>query len=210
MNSLLSESLADHGVPNKPIRNSSADHPRILFVVTDGDDGGAQSHVSTLIERLSAEYHLFLCAGSDGKLLRHARSLGVQTRVLKHLLRPIKPIQDLRAILELLQIGTRHKARCDPRAHRQGRPGRAGGGLALPDADRIYSPRLGVLKPSFRVSAAAGLADGARDADLRSPCNHRVAQRVYPRNFGQGLRARVVTLHSERAAGQEGTCPPWT
>lgn len=55
----------------------SSEHVRLLYLITSGDIGGAQSHVLHCCERLSAEFEIALVAGSDGHLTERVRTLGL-------------------------------------------------------------------------------------------------------------------------------------
>ena len=77
---------------------------RIIQVITLGHElYGAQRHVIDLCESLIEDGHeVFLMTGSSGKMVSQARSLGLQTIQLRHLVRSINPYHDLLGIIELV------------------------------------------------------------------------------------------------------------
>ncbi len=89
---------------------------RVLFVITQSEFGGAQRFVQTLIPHLdSSKYELLVAAGpktgikkqetrNKYPLLEELEEQGFKVVRLKHLQREIRPIEDLRACLELKRL----------------------------------------------------------------------------------------------------------
>ena len=76
---------------------------RIAYVITRSDDlGGAQIHVRDLASALKESGHdVVVLAGGGGVLARQLEERGVRVVTLRHMARPIRPLQDLRALREL-------------------------------------------------------------------------------------------------------------
>jgi glycosyltransferase involved in cell wall biosynthesis len=79
---------------------------RIAFVITRADDlGGAQIHVRDLSTALRAAGHEpVVLAGAEGVLAQELRGRGVPFHALRHLTRPIRPLNDLRAVWEIRRV----------------------------------------------------------------------------------------------------------
>jgi glycosyltransferase involved in cell wall biosynthesis len=77
---------------------------KVLYVITRAEHGGAQVHVRDLFAMLKGEVEPVVATGEDGFLCDEARRAGVRVHRLKHLVRPIRPWTDLRAIAELAGI----------------------------------------------------------------------------------------------------------
>jgi glycosyltransferase involved in cell wall biosynthesis len=75
----------------------------IVFIVTRGDSiGGAQIHVKDLAFRLAAEgAAVTVITGSEGDMTRLLAEGGVPFRIAVNLVRPMNPVKDLRAVLEI-------------------------------------------------------------------------------------------------------------
>ena len=77
---------------------------KVLYVITRAEHGGAQVHVRDLFAGLKSEVEPVIATGEDGFLCDEARNAGVRVHRMKHLVRPIRPWTDLRAIAELSAI----------------------------------------------------------------------------------------------------------
>ena len=80
--------------------------PKILYLVTQSEWGGAQRYVFDLASSLRADFEVAVAAGAprDGALFKALETKGVPTIKLKNLVREIKPISDLRAFLEIRNL----------------------------------------------------------------------------------------------------------
>lgn len=80
-------------------------NPKILFLVTSSAWGGAERYVARLAEAASAEFDVAVAAGHSetGELFK-ALEGKVRTFELAHLVHPIAPIRDLRAMGEVEEI----------------------------------------------------------------------------------------------------------
>jgi glycosyltransferase involved in cell wall biosynthesis len=76
---------------------------KILYLITKGERGGAQSHVWTLMERQRFAKPI-LALGADGFLGDQARNAGVPVHFIPHLVHPIQPVCDLQATFELIRL----------------------------------------------------------------------------------------------------------
>ena len=80
--------------------------PRILYVITKSELGGAQSHVADLIEGLAASarfkggLELHVAASVEGPLTERARAVGAGVHLLPRLQRSVNPVVDLAAVRE--------------------------------------------------------------------------------------------------------------
>jgi glycosyltransferase involved in cell wall biosynthesis len=77
---------------------------KILYLITRAERGGAQVHVLDLIRGLHRHCEIEVAAGEDGFLLQEARSLGVVGHVLPHLVHPVSPANDIRALREIVGL----------------------------------------------------------------------------------------------------------
>jgi glycosyltransferase involved in cell wall biosynthesis len=65
--------------------------------------GGAQVHVADLLRGFSGKHEIALGAGTDGYLCDVARELGIPFFPIPHLVHPMKPWKDARAVHEVLR-----------------------------------------------------------------------------------------------------------
>ncbi len=71
---------------------------KILYIITQGDGGGAQKYVLSLAKHFNGA----IAAGDEaGELFKQAGALGLQTFRLKHLKRAINPWHDILAVWEI-------------------------------------------------------------------------------------------------------------
>ncbi len=76
---------------------------KIAYIVTRADPiGGAQIHVRDLAAAMRNRGHsVVVLVGGSGPFLDDLRAHGIETIVLRHLVVPIRPLQDIRAFREL-------------------------------------------------------------------------------------------------------------
>ena len=77
--------------------------PRVLYVITKGEPGGAQTHVLDLLTTGPAGEKA-LVTGSGGPLLDRAGQAGIYTRLVRSLVPEISPLADFTAIHELRSV----------------------------------------------------------------------------------------------------------
>lgn len=79
--------------------------PRVLLVITQSELGGAQLYVLKVARDLTRRgASVVIVCGQDGPLVSAARADGIDVRVLPYLVRPIRPMTDLRAIVHLWRL----------------------------------------------------------------------------------------------------------
>jgi glycosyltransferase involved in cell wall biosynthesis len=83
--------------------------PRVLIVITLAEVGGAQTYVAQLLPALAARYDVAVAAGGSGPLRDTAKAIGVRFLPLRHLRRPLSPLRDLLALIELILLIRRER-----------------------------------------------------------------------------------------------------
>lgn len=78
--------------------------PKIIFVITKSNWGGAQRYVFELINALKENYEVALACGGKGPLLTKVSELGVRTIPLLNLKRDIEVSADFKSFFMLLKI----------------------------------------------------------------------------------------------------------
>lgn len=78
--------------------------PKLVYVVTLAEVGGAQSYVRDLLAAAREEYDVTLAAHGDGPLRTAAAELGVDFVPLNHVRRAISPLHDPLGVLELTRL----------------------------------------------------------------------------------------------------------
>ncbi|QET02591.1 glycosyltransferase family 4 protein [Cupriavidus pauculus] len=77
--------------------------PRIAYLITNSEIGGAQSHVADLLRALHGRIDATVLAGGDGPLFTAARAAGAQTVVLRRLDNRLSPWRAALAFREVLR-----------------------------------------------------------------------------------------------------------
>lgn len=77
---------------------------RILYAITRADAGGAQTHLSSLMQGLPEEYDLAVAVGEEGYVTDSARRRGARVFIVPALTRSIRPDLNLRAALGIRRI----------------------------------------------------------------------------------------------------------
>jgi glycosyltransferase involved in cell wall biosynthesis len=83
--------------------------PRILFVVTLAETGGAQTYVASLLASLDDHFDVAVAAHGDGPLREAARAAGVRFVPLRHVQRPLSLWRDAFGLLELVAVLRRER-----------------------------------------------------------------------------------------------------
>jgi glycosyltransferase involved in cell wall biosynthesis len=78
--------------------------PRILYLITRAERGGAQMHLLDLAVGMREEFDVQVATGEEGFLTEVCRELGIAVHVLPHLEREIRPLPDMRATYELRRL----------------------------------------------------------------------------------------------------------
>ena len=106
---------------------------KILYIVTQGNWGGAQKYVFDMSKSVSVDYSVVVASGIEGDTLgKKITDQGIKYVGLKHLVRKISPLKDYKAIKEIASLIKKEK----------------------PDVVHLNSSKAGVLG-----SIAAQLAD---------------------------------------------------
>ena len=78
--------------------------PRVLYLITRAERGGAQMHLLDLALGMREQFDLEVATGEEGFLTAACREHGIPVHVLPHLEREIKPLEDLRALHEIRRL----------------------------------------------------------------------------------------------------------
>lgn len=73
---------------------------KVLLMITRAELGGGQTHVADLLRGMKDSLDCHLATGETGYLTEVAQQLGIPFHVLPHLVQPMNPADDLRAIRE--------------------------------------------------------------------------------------------------------------
>jgi glycosyltransferase involved in cell wall biosynthesis len=84
-----------------PVRR---DRPRILYIVTRAERGGAQMHVLDLACAMRPEFDVAVATGEEGFLTDACREREIPLYVLPHLQREVRPTTDALAFFELRKL----------------------------------------------------------------------------------------------------------
>jgi glycosyltransferase involved in cell wall biosynthesis len=87
----------DHRSPEAHHKDEALRKPRVLYVITRAERGGAQIHLLDLVLGMSKKFELHLATGEEGFLTRACRKNGMAVHVIPHLEREIRPLKDLKA-----------------------------------------------------------------------------------------------------------------
>lgn len=77
---------------------------KVLYMITRAEYGGGQVHVLDLLRGFRARLDVAVATGEEEYLTREAAALGVPVFVLPHLVHPISPANDVRALRETLAL----------------------------------------------------------------------------------------------------------
>ncbi len=77
---------------------------KILMMITRAELGGGQTHVVDLLRGMRDDLDVELATGETGYLTDAAAELGIPTHILPHLVQPMSPVQDAKALRESIQL----------------------------------------------------------------------------------------------------------
>ncbi|MGD8414838.1 MAG: glycosyltransferase, partial [Candidatus Latescibacterota bacterium] len=77
---------------------------RILYIITTADHGGAQVNLLDLLTGWPRKIECIVATGEEGFLTEAAREVGIETRILPHLVRPVSPVKDILAYKEMVAL----------------------------------------------------------------------------------------------------------
>ena len=83
--------------------------PRILFLVTLAETGGAQTYVASLLAPLANGFEIAIAAHGDGPLREAAEAAGARIVPLKHVRRPLSVWRDVLGLFELMSLLRRER-----------------------------------------------------------------------------------------------------
>ena len=78
--------------------------PRILYLITQGELGGAQVHVKLLLEHFKNEFEIKVCCGTESYLAEQAKILDVPFEVIPGLGKNMLSLKDMQAVAFLLKV----------------------------------------------------------------------------------------------------------
>jgi glycosyltransferase involved in cell wall biosynthesis len=78
--------------------------PRLVFLVTLAETGGAQTYVASLLPAVTDDFEVLVAAHGNGPLQDAAVAAGVRFVPLSHVRRPVNPWRDFRGLLELWRL----------------------------------------------------------------------------------------------------------
>jgi glycosyltransferase involved in cell wall biosynthesis len=77
---------------------------KILYVITRSDLGGAQVHLLDLLRSLPPTVEPVVAVGEEGYLVDAVRGMGIPCHRVPHLTQPIAPLDDIRALADLIHL----------------------------------------------------------------------------------------------------------
>jgi glycosyltransferase involved in cell wall biosynthesis len=77
---------------------------RVLYLITGAELGGAQMHILDLLRGFANVVDPAVGVGQEGYFTAAVRKLGIPCYVVKDLVRPIAPVKDLRALLQVSRL----------------------------------------------------------------------------------------------------------
>lgn len=78
--------------------------PRLLYLITLAEVGGAQSYLIDLLDAVVADFDVTVAAHGDGPLVEATRRAGARFVPLSHVRRPLSPLRDLLGLYELWRL----------------------------------------------------------------------------------------------------------
>lgn len=187
----------------------AASRPRLAYVITKAELGGAQVHVADLIEHFRTQFDLLLVCGEEGFLTERARTLGVPCEIEPQLAKRISPIGDLLAAWRLARLfRTRGIVLVHAHSSKAGILGRLGAALARVTAiftahGWAFAPGAPRLRRWFAVLVEAVFSRLARIIIAVSEQDARLARRL-----GVVGADRMVVIRNGVADGPRRTPKP--
>lgn len=172
--------------------------PRILYIVTRAERGGAQKHVLDLASALREEFEVAVATGEEGFLTDACRERAIPLYVVPHLQREIMPLRDALALWEIRKL----LRQLNPdliHAHtfKAGFLGRlAGRMLGIPSVYTIHAWLYGTPAVSRLCSALSGPCErlAANWCESIVAVSHAGARII--RKHKIGLPSKLVTIHN--------------
>jgi glycosyltransferase involved in cell wall biosynthesis len=82
---------------------STPTNPRILYIITRTERGGAQIHLLHLLRASRQAYDLALASGEEGFLTEAVRKMGIPVFIMPHLVHSIRLIEDVHGLMEIVE-----------------------------------------------------------------------------------------------------------
>jgi glycosyltransferase involved in cell wall biosynthesis len=82
---------------------------KILYLVTQSSWGGAQKYVFDLATNLPENFAITVACGGNGMLIDKLKTVGINVKIFKNLVRPINPIRDFICFWQLWRFIRREK-----------------------------------------------------------------------------------------------------
>jgi glycosyltransferase involved in cell wall biosynthesis len=169
---------------------------KIAIIVTKSEFGGGQEYIRILMSLITGTKFI-LITGDTGFLTEVARNMNVSVYVCKHLIHPVRPLRDIKAIIEVYKI-LRHEKPCLLHANssKAGIVGRIAARFA--DVPSVFTAHGW----AFSEGVSARRAWIAKWTEkLVSPCARKIiCVSHYDRNLalknGVGRTAQLVTIHN--------------
>lgn len=83
---------------------------RVFYLVTRADLGGAQVHVLDLLRGFQHTLDMVVATGEEGYFTEAVRRMGVPCEVVPNLVHPIRPMRDIRALVDVARLIRRYRA----------------------------------------------------------------------------------------------------
>ncbi|OGZ53268.1 MAG: hypothetical protein A3B25_00135 [Candidatus Ryanbacteria bacterium RIFCSPLOWO2_01_FULL_48_26] len=163
---------------------------KLLFVITQGELGGAQRYVFDLAANLKGAYEITVVIGTDAQPLKgKLQNAGIDVLVANNLVRDIRPLNDLLAILELKKISLNLK----------------------PDIIHLNSSKAGVIGSiAARLAGIKNVIFTAHGFAFLEPHNWFV-KKIYfwAEKMASYFRKKIITVSEfdRQAAIQTSLCP---
>lgn len=179
-----------------PIRSDRK--PRILYIVTRAERGGAQTHVLDLASALRQEFEVAVATGEEGFLTEACREREIPLYVLPHLQRQVMPVRDALALWEIRKLIRRIQPDLiHAHTFKAGFLGRlAGRMLGIPSIYTIHAWLYGTPAVSRLCSALSGPCERAAAHWCESIVAVSHAGARVLRKHKIGSASKLVTIHN--------------
>lgn len=77
---------------------------RILYLITQGILGGAQTHILHLATHLNRQFDIHVAMGNQGALWNKLKNEGVPVYHVQSMVRPLSPVKDLKGLRETVKL----------------------------------------------------------------------------------------------------------
>jgi glycosyltransferase involved in cell wall biosynthesis len=81
-----------------------AKRPRLLYIITRAERGGAQAHVLEVAQGMREHFEVHVATGHEGFLTDACRKAGIPVHIIPHLQREVNPLLDACAWFETLRL----------------------------------------------------------------------------------------------------------